>query len=273
MSQKNSNTKIIVAGACGRMGMRILELADQGPYDIVGAVEAKGHPQIGVQLPNLISGISANGVQVSDSLSEQIGNAEVVIDFTHPDVTMEHIRELAGFKKGIVIGTTGFSKAQLEEVQTLSKKTPVVLAPNMSVGVNIVFQLSELLGKLLDEEYDVEIIETHHRFKNDAPSGTALELAKRVAAGREVDLDEMGVYGRKGFTGERKKGSIGVHALRGGDIVGEHTVRFLTQGETIEISHRASSRDSFASGALRAAQFLSSKKSGFYTMKDVLGLK
>ena len=271
---KSPFVKLIVCGAAGRMGSRILDLASQDDaFEIVGAIEAKGSPEIGEAIS---LGSGANGKQklsISDNLSDIIGQSSVLIDFTQPDATLEHVKEAIRAKKAMVIGTTGLSKTQMEELVDASKKIPIVQAPNMSVGMNVMFKLSEMLGSQLNDNYDVEIVEAHHRFKNDAPSGSALEIARQVAKGRKINLDEQAVYGRKGFTGERKKGTIGIHALRGGDVVGEHTVSFLAQGEMISLTHKASSRDAFASGALHAAKFVHDKRSGLYNMQDVLGLK
>ncbi|MBI4971556.1 MAG: 4-hydroxy-tetrahydrodipicolinate reductase [Candidatus Omnitrophica bacterium] len=271
---KSNFIKLIVFGAAGRMGSRILDLASQDDtFEIVGAIEAKGSVRVGEEI-SLSGGL--NGKQklsISDNLSDIINQSNVLIDFTQPDATLEHVAEALHAKKAIVIGTTGLSKTQMEELAEASKKIPIVQAPNMSVGMNVMFRLAEMLGEQLNDNYDVEIVEAHHRFKNDAPSGSALEIARQVAKGRKVNLDQEAIYGRKGFTGERKKGSIGIHALRGGDVVGEHTINFLTQGEMISLTHKASSRDAFASGALHAAKFVHNKRSGLYDMQDVLGLK
>ncbi len=172
----------------------------------------------------------------------------------------------------MVIGTTGLSDGFIGKLKTASKKIPIVQAPNMSIGVNLLFQLASLVGSSLNENYDVEIVEEHHKHKKDAPSGTALELARVIAKARKIDFDSNVVYGRKGVTGERKKGSIGIHAVRGGDAVGNHQVSFMADGERIELIHKASSREAFASGALVAAKFVAKKKIGFYNMAQVLGL-
>lgn len=271
---KNSVVKLIVCGAGGRMGSRILELASEdNSFEIVGALESKDYPGIGDEITLGNSRQAGRKVSISTHLSDIIEPSHVLIDFTQPDATLEHVKEAVRAKKAMVIGTTGLSKTQTEELQEASRKIAIVHAPNMSVGMNVLFKLAEMLGAQLDAQYDVEIVETHHRFKNDAPSGSALEIARRVALGRKVNLDETAIYGRKGFTGERKKGTIGIHALRGGDVVGEHTLNFLTQGEMIQLVHRASSRDAFAQGALRAAKFIQDKRSGLFNMQDVLGLK
>ena len=275
--KKNSSIKLIVCGAAGRMGSRILQLASEDDsFEVVGAIEAKNYAGVGSAMAlahaNGCDAVEGQKISISSSLSDIISYADVLIDFTQPDATLEHVREAVRARKGIVIGTTGLSKAQMEELSEAGHKIPIVQAPNMSVGMNILFKLSEMLGMQLDDSYDIEIIEAHHRFKNDAPSGSALEIARQAARGRKVNLDEAALYGRKGFTGERKKGSIGIHALRGGDVVGEHTIRFMTQGEMIELTHRASSRDAFAQGALRAAKFVYGKRPGLFNMQNVLGL-
>jgi len=196
-----------------------------------------------------------------------------VIDFTIPDATLEHVRVAAEGKKPIVIGTTGLNSAQIGDIEKFSAVIPVVLAPNMSLGVNVLFKLVGEVSKTLGGDYDIEIVEMHHRFKVDAPSGTALKLAELAAKGLGVKLEEAGVFGRKGLIGERKPKEIGVMTLRGGDVVGEHTVIFAGLGERIELTHRASSRDTFARGALRAAKWVVDKLPGLYSMQDVLGLK
>jgi len=271
---KTSNVKLIVCGAGGRMGSRILELASQdSSFEIVGALESKDYAGIGEEISFGNSRQGKQKVSISANLSDIIQTANVLVDFTQPDATLEHVKDAVQAKKAMVIGTTGLSKAQMEELKEASHKIPIVQAPNMSVGMNVLFKLAEMLGAQLDDSYDIEIVEAHHRFKNDAPSGSALEIARRVASGRKVNFDETAVYGRKGFTGERKSGTIGIHAVRGGDVVGEHTLNFLAQGEMIQLVHRASSRDAFACGALRAAKFIHDKRSGLFNMQDVLGLK
>jgi len=273
LEKKNSDIKLIVCGAAGRMGSRILDLASQdSTFEIVGAIESKNCPILGEEMTLSGSGNGKQKVSISSNLSDIIGRAHVLIDFTQPDATLEHVKEAVKAKKAMVVGTTGLSKTQMEELAESAKKIPIVQAPNMSVGMNIVFKLAEMLGAQLDDSYDCEIVEVHHRFKNDAPSGSALEIARRVAKGRKIDLDQSAVFGRKGFTGERKPGTIGIHAIRGGDVVGDHTISFMTQGEIVQVTHRASSRDAFAQGALRAAEFVYDKRSGLYNMQDVLGL-
>ena len=264
--------KLIVAGAGGKMAGRIMSLAAQDKdFKVVGAFETKDHPLVGKHLASILS-IEMLDIRVACGIEEVIKNGDVVVDFTHHEATVNHLNVCQKFGKEIVIGTTGLPETSLKLIKTISKKIPVVQSPNMSAGVNLLFKLTELVASKLGIEYDIEIVEEHHRHKKDAPSGTALELARRAAHGRSVDLQKTAVYGRKGFTGTREAGTIGIHAVRGGDVVGDHTVSFLAEGERVELTHKASSRDAFAKGALLAAKFAAKKKSGFYSMHDVLGL-
>jgi 4-hydroxy-tetrahydrodipicolinate reductase len=265
-------TKVVIAGAAGKMGRALISmvLRDKN-LKLAGAFETPRHPIIGEDAGYLVGSQKA-GVPVSGALEPLIEKAHVVIDFTSASSTLRNLKCAVKYKKAMVIGTTGFSTKQKKEIERLSKKIPVVMAPNMSVGVNMLFQLAFLLSTTFGDEYDVEITEIHHRFKKDAPSGTALELARRVAEGRKIDATHTSVYGRKGMTGARKSGTIGIHAIRGGDIIGEHTVSFLADGERVELTHKASSRDAFARGALLAAHYLRKKKPGLYNMRQVLAL-
>jgi 4-hydroxy-tetrahydrodipicolinate reductase len=197
----------------------------------------------------------------------------VLIEFTHPEPTIKHLKEAAAAGKAMVIGTTGLSPQQVEELKGLAARTRVVFAPNMSVGVNLMFKVVEQIAQVLSEGYDVEIVEAHHRMKKDAPSGTALKLAQIIALALGRDLDKVGVYGRQGITGERTKEEIGIMTVRAGDIVGEHNVTFCGIGERLEVIHRAHNRDNFARGAVRAAQWIVAQPPGLYDMQDVLGLK
>jgi 4-hydroxy-tetrahydrodipicolinate reductase len=197
----------------------------------------------------------------------------VLVEFTHPEPTIKHLKEAAAAGKAMVIGTTGLSPQQVEELKGLATKTRVVFAPNMSVGVNLMFKVVEQIAQVLSEGYDVEIVEAHHRLKKDAPSGTALKLAQIIAQALGRDLEKVGVYGRQGITGERTKEEIGIMTVRAGDIVGEHTVTFCGIGERLEVIHRAHNRDNFARGAVRAAQWIVAQPPGLYDMQDVLGLK
>ncbi|MCD6320356.1 MAG: 4-hydroxy-tetrahydrodipicolinate reductase, partial [Candidatus Desulfofervidaceae bacterium] len=214
------------------------------------------------------------GIKVVGDLETIISEADVIIDFTYHSASLNHFKIAQKYNKPIVIGTTGFTPEEMAEIKGMAESVKCVLSPNMSVGVNLLFKLVPQVAKVLGEEYDIEIVEMHHRMKKDAPSGTAMKLAQLVAETMERDLEKVGVYGRKGLVGERKKEEIGVLSLRGGDVVGEHTVYFAGLGERIEITHRASSRETFARGALRAAKWIvKQEKNGIYDMLDVLGLK
>jgi len=263
----------IVTGIAGRMGRRIAEiLIETKGIDVVAATEAPGHDTIGMDVGDFL-GLGKKGAPIVDDLSKIIKKADVVIDFTFPDVTMAHLRTASKAGKAMVIGSTGFKDEHIKEINKLAKKSVVVLAPNMSVGVNLLLKVLKDIATVLDADYDIDIVETHHRHKKDAPSGTALKMAQVVAAARGVKLDKMGVFTRQGNIGERRRGEIGVQTLRVGDVVGEHTVIFGTMGERLEITHKASSRDVFARGAVRAAQWVAGKGPGVYDMQDVLGIK
>jgi len=211
-------------------------------------------------------------VTVSDSLDKVIDSGDVIIDFTFHEATVRHAEKAADKGRAMVIGTTGFSPEEYSRIEELSEKFPCVLAPNMSVGVNLLYKLLETAARVLGDDYDVEIVEAHHRMKKDAPSGTALTLAEFAAEGRGLDLDSVRVSGRDGQIGARSKEEIAVMALRGGDIVGRHTVGFYSDGEYLELNHTATSRETFSRGALRAAKWLSSREPGFYSINDALDL-
>jgi 4-hydroxy-tetrahydrodipicolinate reductase len=255
------------------MGSRIIHLiaADAG-FRLEGAVEQKAHPAVGKDAGEP-AGCGPTDVRITDRIEEAMGKAQVLIDFSTPAATMEYLKTAAGKGCPMVIGTTGFSKEQTAQISAQSKKIPCVLSPNMSVGVNLMFRLVGDLAKRAGREYDLEIIEAHHRHKKDAPSGTALRLAEALADGIGMALSEAAVYERHGITGERKPHTIGIQAIRAGDIIGEHTVIFGGLGERIEIKHVAQSRDNFARGAIKAAQWVVNQKAGLYNMMDVLGLK
>ncbi|MGH7404773.1 MAG: 4-hydroxy-tetrahydrodipicolinate reductase [Candidatus Methylomirabilales bacterium] len=265
--------RVIVTGAAGRMGGRVLALAKEaGDFRIVGATERPGHTAIGQDVGE-VAGIGAVGVKVADGLAKIITGADVVIDFTAPEASIDHLREASKAGVAIVVGTTGLTKEHLAEARRLAAHIACVISPNMSVGVNVLFKVLREVARTLGDDYDVEIVEAHHHFKKDAPSGTALRMAQVVAEALGRDLEQVGIYGRKGIVGERPQAQIGVHTVRAGDIVGEHTVLFGGMGERIEIGHRAHSRDNFARGALRAARFVAQAPKGIYDMADVLGLK
>ncbi len=262
--------KLAITGICGRMGSTILKLALADPeFEIAGGLERKGHPMVGKGLGALVPGVAA-ACSIGDDLARVIDLADVVVDFTEPASTLEHFRLAAGRSKAMVIGTTGFPKSALDEISRTAKAR-VVMSPNMSIGVNLMFDLVRRAASALTADYDIEILELHHKWKKDAPSGTAIKLRQAVEAARPA-ISSRQVSGREGTTGERKAEEIGVFALRGGDIVGEHTVYFVGLGERLEITHRAASRDNFARGALLAAKWLVGQPPGIYDMKQVLGL-
>ena len=265
--------KAIVVGAAGRMGMRILEAIRENPRLVLaGAVERKDHPHLGRDAGE-IAGLGTINIPLSGTLQEVESSGDVVIDFTNAETSLQNLRVTADMRKSAVIGSTGFSAEQIKEVQALTRKIPCVLSPNMSVGINVMFRVIGDLAKVLGEDYDVEVIEAHHRMKKDAPSGTAVKMGQILAQALNRNLDLVGVYERKGIIGERKREEIGMQTIRAGDIVGEHTVIFGGLGERLEITHRAHSRDNFARGAVRAAVWVAKQKPGLYDMQDVLGLK
>jgi 4-hydroxy-tetrahydrodipicolinate reductase len=210
---------------------------------------------------------------VGQDIAQALGTSDVLVDFTRPEGTLAHVRACQAAKRALVIGTTGFEPAQLDQIRAAARDIAIVMAPNMSVGVNVTLKLVELAAKALGPDYDVEVFEIHHKLKVDAPSGTALKLGEVAARARGASLDRDGVFARHGVTGERKAGTVGFSVARGGDIVGDHTVFFAGPGERVEITHRSSSRATYAQGAMRAAKFVAAKPAGFYDMQDVLGLK
>jgi 4-hydroxy-tetrahydrodipicolinate reductase len=257
-------TRIAVVGAAGRMGREVVRAAlEDESFELVGGVVESGSEKLGFDLGELC-GAGRIGVAAADDPPD---TAEALIEFTTPEATVEHL----SYRRPVVIGTTGLSEAQLTRVEEAAKSVPVVLAPNMSVGVGLIREVVRELSEKLDPSYDIEIVETHHRNKVDAPSGTALLLAWAAAEGRGRDLDEVAVYGREGRA-PRKEGEIGIHALRGGAVVGEHRVIFYGSGEEVEVAHRALSRRTFAEGALKAAGFVATAEPGLYSMRDALGV-
>lgn len=268
----SSEIKIAIAGASGRMGRALIEAVLRDPdLRLTAAFEMKGNPHVGKDAGELAG--SPCGVKISDNVAKSLGGCDVLIDFTRPEGTIAHLA--ACRKEGVrmVIGTTGFGDAQKKEIADAARAIAIAMSPNFSVGVNVAFRLLEVAAKALGKGYDVEIVEAHHRHKVDAPSGTALRMGEVVAQALGRDLRKSAIYGREGVTGERKDETIGFATVRGGDLVGEHTVLFIGAGERLEVAHRASSRANFANGALRAARFITSKKSGLFDMGDVLGLK
>ena len=264
--------KAIVAGAGGRMGGRIIAMINETEgIELSAAFEHPDSPAVGKDAGE-VAGVGSLGVTIQDSIDKVIDQGDVIIDFTFHEATIKHAEKAAEAARAMVIGTTGFSNEEKARIEELSAKFPCVLAPNMSVGVNLLYKLLETTARVLGDDYDVEIVEAHHRMKKDAPSGTALQLGRVVAKALGRDFDEVAVYERHGMIGERSKQEIGIQTIRGGDIVGEHTVFFCGIGERIEITHKASSRDTFAKGAVRAAKWVADKGPGFYSMQDVLGL-
>jgi len=267
-----STVDIVVAGAAGRMGNRIVAcLAGLPDLRLVAALEAPEHAAIGRDAGEL-AGIGKAGVSVGADAAAAIAHDRVLIEFSVPEASLAHLELVAQNGARAVIGTTGFSAAQRAEIGELAKRAAIVLSPNMSVATNVAFKLLATMAKALGDDYDIEITEIHHRFKKDAPSGTALRMAEVVAEALGRDLDQVAVYGRQGLPGERTRPEIGILSLRSGDVVGEHTVSFGTLGERLELVHRAHNRDTYARGALRAARFIAARPPGLYSMADVLGL-
>ncbi|HET9351006.1 MAG TPA: 4-hydroxy-tetrahydrodipicolinate reductase [Burkholderiales bacterium] len=257
--------RVVVAGASGKMGQALVETvhADKS-LQLAAVLDAKGSPA---------AGRTVGGLKVGTDVLHALAAGDVLIDFTRPEGTLAHLQACTRLGKPIVIGTTGISAKLREAVMQAGRKIPVAMSPNFAVGVNAVFKLAEVAARILGDDYDVEIIEAHHRQKVDAPSGTALRLGEIVAGALKRDLRKEAQHGREGDTGARPTGQIGFHAIRGGDIVGEHTVIFAGTGERVEITIRSQSRLTYALGALRAAKFLRGKRAGLYSMNDVLGLK
>jgi 4-hydroxy-tetrahydrodipicolinate reductase len=251
--------------------MLVREVLKTDGAQLAGGTEREGSPNIGRDLGALV-GTENAGVTITSDTRALFNAADAVIDFTRPEPTMAHARLAAETGTALVIGTTGLSADQEAEITALAGKTPIVLAPNMSVGVNLLFALTQKVAATLGIDYDIEIVEMHHRHKVDAPSGTALGLGRAAAAGRKVPLDDVAVWAREGHTGPRKAGDIGFATLRGGDVVGDHTVVFAADGERVELTHKASDRAVFAKGAVRAALWCENRPAGRYSMFDVLGL-
>jgi len=264
---------VMVAGAAGRMGQRIIHMIHQNPETtLTGAFERPDHPSVGRDA-GLAAGVGELGVKIAGSIQEALDQRGVLIDFTAPRATLENIRVASEKGVAMVIGTTGITGEMLQEVETLAGKIQCVLAPNMSVGVNVMFKIAGEMARILGGDYDMEILEVHHRLKKDAPSGTAMRLARVLADVSNRDLEKVGVYERKGMIGERTDEEIGIQTWRAGDITGEHTVMFGGIGERLELTHRAHNRDNFARGAVRAALWVVNQPKGLYDMQDVLGLK
>lgn len=264
--------RIAIAGASGRMGHMLIDaVRASDDCQLTGALDIAASPAIGTDA-GAYAGFQT-GVQVTADVRAGLATSQCLIDFTRPEGTLHHLAICRELGVGAVIGTTGFTEAQKAQIAEIAQSIPVVLAPNMSVGVNVTLKLLEMAAKALATGYDIEIIEAHHRHKVDAPSGTALKMGEVIADAIGRDLKECAVYAREGVTGERDPSSIGFATIRGGDIVGDHTVLFAGTGERIEISHKSSSRATYAQGSLRAVRFLADKKSGLYDMFDVLNLR
>lgn len=260
--------RLVITGAGGRMGRALIEsVLRSGDLELAAAVEAPGSPLIGKDVGELV------GLPCGVRISTEFVNGDCLIDFTRPEGALAHLEQCVAKGMSMVIGTTGFSERQGELIASAAQRIAIVQAPSMSAGVNLAFALAETAARTLGESYDVEIIESHHRHKVDAPSGTALRFGAVIARALGRDLARDAVHGRQGQVGERDPRSIGFHAIRGGDIVGEHTVLFAGEGERLEITVRSGSRATYATGALRAARFLAGKRNGLYDMQDVLGLR
>ncbi len=266
-------SRIAIVGAGGRMGRVLIQAVQQAEGAVLGgALERPDSSLVGTDAGELAA-VGRLGVAVTGDLQAMLPEVDVLIDFTHPTVTLKNVELCRQAGKAIVIGTTGFTEEEKEQLREASREIPVVLAPNFSVGVNLCLKLLDMAARVLGDDVDIEVIEAHHRHKVDAPSGTALRMGEVVAEALGRDLAEVAVYGREGQTGARDRQTIGFATVRGGDIVGDHTVLFAGEGERVEITHKASSRMTFAKGAVRAALWLSGKSNGFYDMQDVLGLR
>lgn len=264
--------KIAVAGASGRMGRMLIEAIQQADDAVLaGALDIPGSPALGSDAAAFLG--KPAGISIASDLASGLGNAQFLIDFTRPEGTLRHLAYCAVHGIKMIIGTTGFDEAGKAAIRQAAEKTAILFAPNMSVGVNVTMKLLEMAAKSFSHGYDIEIIEAHHRHKVDAPSGTALKMGEVIADALGRKLDDVAVYAREGVTGERDPSSIGFATIRGGDIVGDHTVLFAGVGERIEITHKSASRVTYAHGSLRAARYLADKPTGLFDMQDVLGLR
>lgn len=265
--------RVAITGASGRMGRALLDAGKNTPGVRIGAAIERPDSSILGADAGEVAGIGALGVRIVGDIAQVTNDFDVLIDFTRPEVTLNNLKVCRAARKRFVIGTTGFTTQQKDEISAAARDIGIVMAPNMSVGVNLCFKLLDIAARVLGDEVDVEIVEAHHRHKIDAPSGTALRMGEVVAQALQRDLKSCAVYGREGVTGERDRKTIGFATVRAGDIVGDHTVMFAGLGERVEITHKASSRLTFAKGALRAAQWLAAKDKGLFDMQDVLGLR
>lgn len=265
--------RVAITGTAGRMGRALVEAtSNQTTMKLVAAVARPGSSIIGTDAGEL-AGIGKLGVVIADDLASMRGKADVLIDFTRPEVSLANLEFCAANGMRMILGTTGFSEQQKKHIKAVSERIGIVFAPNMSVGVNLCFKLLDIAARVLGDEVDIEIIEAHHRHKIDAPSGTALRMGEVVASALGRNLKTCAVYGRQGNTGERQRQQIGFETIRAGDIVGDHTVMFADIGERVEITHKASSRMTFARGAVRAAEWIMRHDKGLFDMQDVLGLR
>lgn len=263
--------RVAIHGAAGRMGRSLIEACHQtSGLQLSAAIEQTGSPALGQDAGNL-AGIGATAVLLTDSVAQ--ATFDVLVDFTRPEPSLAALQQCHATGRAMVIGTTGFTPEQKQQIQHAAQHIPIVMAPNFSVGVNLSLRLLDMAARVLGDSVDIEIVEAHHRHKVDAPSGTALRMGEAVASALGRDLAQVAVYGREGNTGERKRPTIGFATVRGGDVVGDHTVMFLGDGERIEITHKASSRMTFAMGAMRAAGWLKGRAPGLYDMQDVLGFR
>jgi 4-hydroxy-tetrahydrodipicolinate reductase len=266
-------TRIAIAGAAGRMGKALIEsVVKQHDAQLVAAIVRPGSSLMGADAGEL-AGVGKTGVRITDSLADVIDGIDVLIDFSAPHATLENAALCARHKKPIVIGTTGFSATEKAVLLDNQAHIPLLLSANFSTGVNLCFKLLDMAARVLGDEYDVEVYEAHHRHKVDSPSGTAVRMGEVLAKALDRDLDSVAVYGREGQMGARSRDTIGFATVRGGDVVGDHTVMFMADGERVEITHKASSRLAFSNGAVRAALWLGAQQPGLYDMQDVLGLR
>ena len=264
---------LTIIGASGRMGNELIRLisTDSG-LKLAGAIEAQGHPALGLDA-GTNAGVTNIGVPITDDLAQVTSISDVVIDFSSPKATLKNTKIAVNDHSGVVIGTTGFSNDEKSSIKELARQGGrILLAPNMSIGINLLLLLCQHTAKVLDDEYDVEIVEMHHKNKKDAPSGTAVKLGEVIATAKDLSYSFKALFGRHGIIGERSRNEIGIHSVRGGDVVGDHQVIFAADGERIELIHKASNRSTFAKGALRAAKFIASAEPGLYDMQHVLGL-
>jgi len=246
---------VIVCGGCGKMGSTVARLVRQNEdMKLAGIIESPSHPKKGKDW-GIVTGLGETGIIIKDNLEEIIQNTDQVVEFTNPQVSLKHLEIVSKYKKAMIMGTTGFSSEEIKEINKLAQGIPFLLSPNMSLGVNLLFKLAAETAAALSDDYDIEIVEAHHRFKKDAPSGTAKKLAQEIAKAKGVSLDKV---------------AIGIHSIRSGDITGEHTVMFTALGERLELTHKAHNRDTFAYGTIQAIKFMEGKSAGFYEMKDVL---